>query len=406
MFFLLPYATERPRRRVPFMTYALLAANIGVFVFLELPYWLQGGTGIGPFGFRPDRPSMGSLLISMFSHGGIGHLAGNMVFLWLFGSVAEDVLGPVPFLGFYFGGQIGATLLDVSVARAFDPAELSVPRVGASGAIAGILGLSAVCFARVRVRVAYFFWVLVIVWRAGVFRMQAWIFLGLWILWQLLGGLFATAVGAATGEAVGGVAYWAHIGGFAVGVVGAYLLGLPGRIRRHDLLSGAGYGAEDGSERYAGITDVVRRSPQDAEAWLALGRSKEAFGLSSQAAEAYARAVNLFLEQREPERAARAYQAALRYDPTFTLPPAAQFDLAVGLERGGEYAAALAAMRRLLEAYPTSPEAEVALVRAGELAEKTGEPATALRYFEELLRRYPYSIWADHVRLKIQSLRG
>jgi membrane associated rhomboid family serine protease len=405
MFFFLPYATERPRRRTPFVTYALVAANAAVFLLLELPYWAQGGEGLRPFAFVPANPSVGALLRSMFSHGGLWHLGGNMLFLWLFGSVAEDVLGPLPFLAFYFGGQLGATFLDVAIAKAFAPAALMIPRVGASGAIAGILGLTAVCFSRVRVKVAYLFGFF-LMWRGGVARVQAWFFLGAWIAIQIAGGLYSTSAEASTGQPMGGVAYWAHIGGFAAGVIGAYVLGLPGKIRRHDLLSGLGYGAEDGSERYSGLTEVVRHAPDDAEAWLALARSKEAFGLPEQALEAYARAVNLFLERREPERAARAYEAILRLDPAFTLPPAAQFDLAVGLTRAGGYEEALAALQRLLDAYPSSPEAEVALVRAGELAERIGERAAALRYFAELLRRYPYSVWADHARWRIQELGG
>jgi len=405
MFFFLPYATERPRRRTPFMTYALVAANVAVFVLLELPYWAQGGEGVRPFAFVPGHPSLEALVRSMFSHGGLWHLGLNMLFLWLFGSLAEDVLGPLLFLAFYFGGQLGATFLDVAIAKAFAPAALMVPRVGASGAIAGILGLAAVCFSRVRVKVAYLFGFF-LMWRGGVARVQAWFFLGAWIALQLAGGLHSTWAEANTAQPVGGVAYWAHIGGFAAGIIGAYVLALPARIRRRDLLSGMGYGAEEGSERYAGLTEVVRQSPHDAEAWLALARSKEAFGIPEQALEAYARAVRLFLEQREPERAARAYQAILRLDPAFALPPATQFDLAVGLGRAGEYQQALAALQRLLDAYPSSPEAEVALVRAGELAEKIGERAAALRYFEELLRRYPHSVWADHARWRIQSLRG
>jgi len=386
------------------MTYGLLVANIAVYLLAELPYWAHGGQGVRPFGFVPTQPQLGALLTSMFSHGSLMHLAGNMLYLWLFGSVAEDVLGPLLFLGFYFGGQAGATLLDVNIARGFAPSDLVVPRVGASGAIAGVLGLSAVCFARVRVKVAYLIGLLLF-WRAGVFRVPAWLFLGFWIGLQLLGGVLSTSLAATSGQATGGTAYWAHIGGFAAGVAFAYILALPGKIRRRDLLAGIVYTPDEGAGRYGDLNELVRRSPQDAEAWLALARSKESFGMLPEAAEAYARAAALFLEQREPERAGRAYHAALRYDPTFTLPAPAQFDIAVGLTRAGEYRQALAALDNLLKAYPTSSEAEIALMRAGELAERLGERDAALRYLEDLLQRYPYSAWADQARLKMQSLR-
>ena len=404
MFFFLPYATDRPRRRIPVMTYTLLAANIGVFVFLQVPYWLNGGQGGGPFAFRPDQPSVDSLLMSMFSHGGIGHIFGNMLMLWLFGSVVEDVLGPVLFLAFYFGGQMGATLMDVSVTRAFDPSGLHIPRIGASGAIAGILGLSAVCFSRVRVRVAYFLWILFL--RVGVARIQAWIFLALWVTREFVGGFLSTWMASVTGEPSVGVAHWAHIGGFGIGVLGAYALGLPERIRRYDLLSGVTYAADDGTVRYAELSDVVRQTPEDADAWLALARSTEGYGFSTKAAEAYARAAMLFLQQHEPEKAAQAYRAVLRYDPTFTLSAEEQFDVAIGLARIGDYEGSLAALNKLIESYPDSPQVEVALVRAGDLAERVGNHDTARRYFEQVVRRYPSGEWGDYARQKIATLGG
>lgn len=406
MFFFLPYATERPRRRVPFITYALLAANIGVFLLLELPYWMDGNVGIRPFGFVPGNPGLDALIRSMFSHGGILHLAGNMLYLWLFGSIVEDVLGPLPFIAFYFGGQLGATFLDVAMTKAFAPAGLDLPRVGASGAIAGVLGLSAVCFSRVRVRVAYLFGFF-LMWRVGTWRVPSWAFLGFWIGQQLVGALVATGYAANTGTAAGGVAYWAHIGGFGAGLVGAYILALPARIKRHDLLTGVKYSVEDdGSERYADLHGIVRRAPEDAEAWLALARSAESYGFTDRAADAYEHATTLFLKQREPERAARAYQAILRHNPTFTLPSAAQFDVAVGFARAGEYRESLAALKRLLDAHPASPEAEVAMLRAGEMAERIGESAEARQYYEELLRQHPYSTWGDHARTRIRNLQG
>lgn len=401
--FFLPYATERPRRHVPFVTYVLVLANAAVYLLFELPYWGQGGEGVGPFGFVPGRPESSALLISMFSHAGFMHLASNMLFLWLFGSVVEDVLGPLLFLGFYFGGQMGATLLDVSMARAFEPGSLGIPRVGASGAIAGILGLSAVCFSRVRVRVLYFFGYFLI-WRAGVARVPAWLFLGAWLMLQLVSGFVATSVAASTGQSVGGVAYWAHIGGFGAGMVGALVLALPGKIRRHDLLGGVIYDTGDLHQRHEDLHEVVRRSPEDAAAWLALARSNEAYGFFSDAVTAYVRAAELFLARREPERAARAYQEVLHYDPGFTFPAAAQFDIALGFAHAGEYLQSRAALDRLLQAYPTSPEAEIALVRAAEMAERMGERAAAVDYLRELLRRYPYSAWRDYAREKMRAL--
>jgi TolA-binding protein len=166
------------------------------------------------------------------------------------------------------------------------------------------------------------------------------------------------------------------------------------------------YAPDDGTVRYAELSDVVRRTPEDAEAWLALARSTEGYGFSTKAAEAYTRAAILFLQQREPEKAAQAYRAVLRYDPTFTLSAEQQFDVAIGLARIGDLEGSLAALNRLVESYPDSPQVEVALVRAGDLAEKLGNHDTARRYFEQVVRRYPLGEWGDYARQKMGTGRG
>ena len=144
-----------------------------------------------------------TLLTSMFMHGSIAHLLGNMLYLWVFGDNVEDKLGHLRYLFFYVGTGIVAGLSHVFSARMFG-GNLLVPSLGASGAIAGVLGGYIVLFPRRRVRVIWFY---------QIIQVPALLSIGLWFLLQLVSG--AGTLGAAGG----GVAYAAHIGGFVIGAI-------------------------------------------------------------------------------------------------------------------------------------------------------------------------------------------
>ena len=161
----------------------------------------------------PQRPGPALLyltvLSAMFMHGGWGHLGGNLLYLWIFGDNVEQRFGAGPFLLFYLGSGIAATLVQVGL----DPGGI-VPNLGASGAISGVLGAYLVLFPRNRVHVIVLF---------VVVSLPAFLVLGLWIVTQYLSGFGAVA---AT-EETGGVAYGAHVGGFVAGA----MLGLLARLR-------------------------------------------------------------------------------------------------------------------------------------------------------------------------------
>ena len=202
-----PIRDHNPSGNTPFVTYALIAANIAIF----LAYWfgLQSDYALNGFfyqwGVVPQFVMSGqnlpSLITHMFLHGGWMHLAGNMLFLWIFGDNLEDLMGPVKFLIFYIVAGLAAAALQIAV----DPAS-QVPMVGASGAIAGVLGGYLLLFPRARVDI-----VLILIIFFKVFPIPAWIMLGLWFGIQVFSGVI-------TPSEDGGVAYFAHIGGFIAGM--------------------------------------------------------------------------------------------------------------------------------------------------------------------------------------------
>jgi membrane associated rhomboid family serine protease len=158
---------------------------------------------------EPQPPTWLTLFTSMFMHGGLLHLGGNMLFLWIFGNNVEDSMGRVKFLIFYLLGGLAATLLQVLVHP-----DAAVPNIGASGAIAGVLGGYILLFPRARVVTVIF-----IVFFFTILELPALVILGFWFVQQVLFGYFDLN----TAGASGGVAYFAHVGGFAFGLLAVKL---------------------------------------------------------------------------------------------------------------------------------------------------------------------------------------
>jgi membrane associated rhomboid family serine protease len=214
----IPLRDSIPARSRPVVTWALIALNVWVFLY-EILLGPELEAFVGTWGFIPARyfllaeidPSDWAgryvpLLTSMFLHGGWAHLIGNMVYLWIFGDNVEDRLGRLRYLAFYLLAGIGAAL-----AHAHLSPGSTLPTVGASGAISGVLGGYLVLFPHARVLtlipLVFFFF--------HVVELPAVIYLGFWFLMQLVSGTLSLA----QAREAGGVAWWAHAGGFVVGMV-------------------------------------------------------------------------------------------------------------------------------------------------------------------------------------------
>lgn len=234
-----PLRDRNPTRHTPYVTIALIVSNVAAWIFVQelgnaeglaesicslglIPGELLGlvaeGTQV-PLGpglscVIGDEAAWHTVVTSMFMHGGWFHILGNMWFLWVFGDNIEDALGPVRFVLFYLVSGAAA-----AGAQVLANPESAVPMVGASGAIGGVMGAYALLFPRVPIDTVLFFGFFF-----RVFQVPAVFMLGYWLLIQVLGGLPMFGGG---GEG-GGVAFWAHVGGFVAGV----LLALPMRARR------------------------------------------------------------------------------------------------------------------------------------------------------------------------------
>ncbi|MEX2211065.1 MAG: rhomboid family intramembrane serine protease [Gaiellaceae bacterium] len=232
---MLPLKDNVPTRHFPLVTVGLIATNV-LFYFL----YQRGGVNvpIGPvneLAFHPCEveascPVVGedwpvTVFTSMFMHGDILHLGGNMLFLWIFGNNVEDALGRVRYLVWYLVAGVAATAAQTVVTLGFgNPADGAIPNLGASGAIAGVLGAYLVILPRARVLTAIFL--------GFIFFLQevpAVLYLGLWFAFQLWQGGF----GVVHPEAGGGVAFFAHIGGFVFGALTIHLVKARRPLRPH-----------------------------------------------------------------------------------------------------------------------------------------------------------------------------
>ena len=209
---MLPVGDDNSSRRTsPIITYALIALNVVVFL-VELN---GGDTFINKWAFVPSRfaGTPGSEFVtvfsSMFMHAGWLHLLGNMLYLWIFGDNVEDRLGHARYLVFYLLCGVAATF-----AQYFFSLGSDVPNLGASGAIAGVLGAYIIMFPGERVRVLV---------GGGVVQMSALVVIGFWIVLQVVSSLSTFTASSQTGG--GGVAYMAHVGGFIAGIVLTFILG-------------------------------------------------------------------------------------------------------------------------------------------------------------------------------------
>ncbi len=211
---LIPFKDDNPTRRTPYVTYALVGLNVAAFL-VQLMVQMSGNYDLYKgmmlnFGLVPARIWEGGLLgsilpffSSIFMHGGLMHLGGNLLYLWIFADNIESDLGHTKFLIFYLVCGVGASLSQVAIDW-----NSTIPIIGASGAISGVLGAYYFRFPRARVAVLLF-----ILYFIRIMWIPAKYVLGFWFAYQIFSGL------ASAGTGGGGVAWFAHIGGFVVGIV-------------------------------------------------------------------------------------------------------------------------------------------------------------------------------------------
>ena len=224
---MIPIKDENPTRRTPWVTLLIIAINVAAFIYSSTldtaaleALWMRWAFVPARFFGDPLSPGqIATIFTAMFLHGGWLHLGGNLLYLWIFGNNIEDRFGHVGFVAFYLVSGIAAT-----AAQGFLNAGSTLPMLGASGAVAGVLGAYLLLFPGAAVLTVIPIFVFI-----EIARVPAYLVIGFWFVLQLFNGIASLGPAAAS---TGGVAYFAHIGGFAAGFVLALPAGIAARRKR------------------------------------------------------------------------------------------------------------------------------------------------------------------------------
>ena len=351
--------------------------------------------------FVPASPRWESAFLSLFLHGSWMHFLGNALYLWIFGRQLESRLGFVPLAAIFVLGGVASCWCQVWLSA---PSSAHVPVVGASGAIAALLGATIVRFRHQRVRVLYFvFAFLGGMTRGGVAHLNAVLACGIWFALQVAWGLAAAESGT------GNVAYGAHAGGFVAGVALAFLLGMH-RGARHDVHRERGRRYFERGEWYAAtgeLTTHLGLVPDDHEAAAMRARGWVLLGRGGEAASEYLRLFRSARQRGDLDEVSRLYLEMRRYGIGSNLAESGLLRVAFDLHKSGHAEEAAEVFLELTHRFPAGPKAELALVRRAEILwNELGALDLAEECYRGLLKDYPDGEWSELADARLRSIRA
>lgn len=395
----MPYRIERRSYSQPWLTAVLVTLNSIAFAAT----WWDLRSVARTFGFTMAPSGVYTWFTSLFLHGDPFHLLFNMYFLWLFGSFVEEVLGTWRYLALFLLGGLAASLVHGVTTVLFVPQMSHVPAIGASGALAAVMGLFMVRFYRHKVRIGYFFLFFVYP-RWGVWRASSLMAIGLWFAGELASGLLML------GGSSDGVARWAHIGGLVFGAVAGLALGAKYDADTEYLADEATLYAQTGSHDVAAVKyqELVARTPDDPEALL--GEARAVFGShaedTSPGAHALRRAVELLVRQSRPERVLLAWEELQGPAAAVAIDPKTLSTIASIAEAHRRPDMASATYWRVVQEHPGTREAERALFRLCHIYLDSGMTPEASQCWGRFRASHPDSEWLAFADARLSALEG
>lgn len=392
--FFLPYRINRIFG-TPWVTISLIVVNAIVFAgtIANIEQVAMAA------GFRPDVTALYTWFTHLFLHGDIGHIGWNMYYLWLFGSVVEDAVGRWRFLALYLAGGLAAALTHTAITVLFAPWAADIPLVGASGAIAAVMGIFAVRLYRFKLSIWYF-----IFFRVGTFALPSLVAIGLWLGRELVFG-FPALLGVTSG-----VANWAHIGGLLFGAAMAAGFGLVREAGTEGLAEDARTRALYGDHHAA--VDAYRKlaaeQPDNPEWLLQKARELLRAGRADQLTVAadVTRGLKLLVARGLRSEAADAYVEfrSLGVEPALDRPTVQA--LASTCESAGQLEAAAYLYYELANGHPGTREGERSYFRLAHVYLAQGRDEMARQAWEAFLRSYPDSEWTSFADSRLGELKG
>jgi membrane associated rhomboid family serine protease len=386
-FYYYPVGVDAPRPRLPLATFALAALCLALFLFTR--YHPVGPGLLAHWAFRPAQADLSRALAAVFLHGGWLHLAGNLLYLVIFGPALERALGAAGLLLLYCGTGLLGNLAQGAFVAQFSPEQGWAGVVGASGAVSGLLGLFLVRLHYARVRIAYWLFLpLHGINRTGRVHVPSVVAI---LLWFALQTIYALLQGKGHGTA-----YAAHLGGFAAGAVLAFALGQYrlGRLDHRRARAQRARQAGSYHEAIGHLDRYLQHVDWDESAWLELARACAAARQWARAQGIYRELLARRLATEDHAGAAAVYLEARRGNGSFAAPPDSMRRMAFWLEKSTRFAEAASCYLDLARLYPHHPDREHALVRAATLLHsKLGDTPNALEVIDEALNDFPDGQW-------------
>lgn len=338
------------------------------------------------YGLVPSSPELSTFVTHMFIHGGIFYLVFNMLFFWLFGKVVESIFGHWRFLLFYFGGGITAALTHILICHLTGMGK-EIPMIGASGAIAAVLGIFLIRYWFVKIELRWFFFYFFF-FRIYTFHVKAWIFLlGLWFAPQLIFGLLFLG-------GFSSVAYWAHIGGFLFGAILGLQMNLLKEAKAEILyLKGQNASGSKDEIAFLHLKQSIETSPKNIQPRLELAQSYMRVQKYDEAVKEYVKAFLVLYNQGQIEEALGIYEIAFKLKlDELILSDDMEFKVGVQCIKYANYELGYLIFQKLCRLCPNHLKMEQILAKLIDLcSNKLGQYREGYEYFQELKSRYPQS---------------
>lgn len=373
-------------KRLPLLTLSIIGINVIVYlmIFRDSSPGFPDYSPARLYGLVPSHLRVGKMLTSNFVHASLGHLIVNMGMLYIFGRDVERAMGKLEYTMFYIGACFASSILHAAMVFAALPLYYAnQPVVGASGAVAGVVAIYAVRYHR---KIFDFFG----------FYVPSLLVIAVWLVMQLLLAVVGLYRDNILGLGLKQVSYWSHLGGFTFGIITALASNMALAGEREHLIAEAERLYDNGSilEATQRYESLIKCDPDNAFAHAELGRFWAILEEEDQSLPYYQMAVELYISQgHEAEALARADEMK-RFWPKAAIASPTRFRFASYLEESGHTERAIYALRKLAEDDPDSIEAEMALLKIGQLQLSfRHDSAAAISTIQGFLYRYPSSEW-------------
>lgn len=371
---------------LPIATLGIILINVAVAILTQRDSYYYTEVYVQAYGLIPSVFRPGSLFTSAFLHDGYAHLAMNMALLYVFGAKVERVMGKLEYVMFYIGACFAASLTHVVIVYATLPPYYETRAVvGASGAVAGVMGIFAVRFHRKLFR---FF---------GA-ELPALVLIMAWLVLQLVLGILGLYRDEVLGLGLKQVGYWSHLGGFAFGIAIALLANMALDGEREYLVDRAGRHYDEGNllEAIRNHEALLKYDPDNADSHAEIARLWAILEEEDESLRYYQIAIELYISHGREEQALAVADGMRRFWPKSALSSSTRFRLASYLEEAGQTRRAVRALQQIAEKDPDSEEAQMSLLKIGQLQLISLEDASsAIATLEGFLDRYPDSEWRE-----------